>query len=235
VPGQGTPYPLNLPSLLEEECLVLDTKLQYRDKRSKKIVFMSHCLLNCNSKFPGSADTEGVYLNLYQPIAEQGFGIEQMPCLEIMGWGGVDRPLVMYALDPEDPDADWIRDYPRLCREEAIKVVDQMQDYLQSDYHVLGVIYVSDSPTCGLTDTLTFPDVHYQMIAMQIPQDKLFDYEYKRDHVWPYLKSEGEGAFMYPLYQEVQKRGFSIPFLPFKPSNPRAKEIGRILDSLGIV
>jgi len=72
------------------------------------------------------------------------------------------------------------------------------------------------------------------MISIQIPQDKLFDYEYKRDQVWPYLKLEGKGAFVYPMYKEVRRRGFDIPFLPFKPSNPRAQEISRILYSLGI-
>jgi len=214
---------------------MLKSDLQYHDKRSKRIVYLSHCLLNCNAKFPGSADTPGVYWDLYQPLADNGIGIEQMPCLEIMGWGGVDRSKVMYDLDPDLPDAEWIHAYPQLCRVEALKVVDQMADYLQCGFQVLGVIYVSDSPTCGLTDTLTFPDVHYQMIAMNIPPDKLFDYEFKRDNVWPYLKSEGEGAFMYPLFQEVQKRGFEIPFLPFKPSNPRAEEIDRILHSLELV
>jgi hypothetical protein len=50
---------------------------------------MSHCLLNCNAKYPGSADTAGVYMDLFRPIADQDMGIEQMPCLEIMGWGGL--------------------------------------------------------------------------------------------------------------------------------------------------
>jgi predicted secreted protein len=206
----------------------------YRDLRSRKLVYVSHCLLNCNAKFPGSADTQGVYWELYQALAENGIGIEQMPCLEIMGWGGVDRPLIMYSLDPEKPDADWIRNYPELCYQEANKVVDQMAEYIQSGYQILGVIYVSDSPTCGLTNTLTFPDVHYQMIAMEIPEDKLFNYEYKRENVWPHLKSDGAGAFIYPMYQEVQKRGFDIPFLPFKPSNPHHDETERIMRSLGI-
>lgn len=209
-------------------------QLEYHDQRSKRIVYLSHCLLNCNAKYPGSADTGGVYLELYQPLAERGIGIEQLPCLEIMGWGGVDRSLVMHHLNPETPEAEWIRAYPARCREAARKVVDQMEDYLQCRYRVLGVIYVSDSPTCGLTNTMTFPDVHYQMMAMDIPADKLFEYEYKRDHVWPYLRSEGNGAFIYPMYQEVQKRGLDIPFLPFKPSNPRGEEIDRILRDLGI-
>ena len=208
--------------------------ISFRDMRSKRIVFISHCLLNCNAKFPGSADTQGVYWDLYQPLAEKGIGFEQMPCLEIMGWGGVDRPKVMHELDPKKPDADWVLEYPKLCKREAIKIVDQMADYLQNGFQIIGVIYVSDSPTCGLTDTLTFPDVHYQMIAMEIPQDKLFDYEYKREYVWPHLKSEGTGAFMYPIYQEVQQRDLDIPFLPFKPSNPHVEETERILHSLGI-
>jgi predicted secreted protein len=195
---------------------------------------MSHCLLNCNAKYPGSADTAGVYMDLFRPIADQDMGIEQMPCLEIMGWGGVDRPLVLFKLDPEKKDADWIQSYPKLCQQEAMKVVDQIEDYINCGIEVAGVIYVSDSPTCGLTDTLAFPDVHFQIMSMDIVPEKLFDYEYKRNHIWPYLKSDGKGAFIYPMYIEIRRRRLPVPFIPFKPSNPRRIEIERILGALGL-
>ncbi len=209
-------------------------KLRYEDRRSNHVLFVSHCLLNCNAKFPGSADVAGVYVELLHPIAEAGIGLVQMPCLEIMGWGGVNRSRVIYELNPEEPNADWIQEYPRLCAREADKVVDTMEDYLNCGFEVLGVIYVSDSPTCGLEDTMSFPHVHFQVMTMNIPPDKMFDYEYKSEHVWPALDTSDRGAFVFALYQEVRKRGLPVRFIPFRPSNPRNQDVKNILLELNL-
>ncbi len=211
-----------------------DMELQYTDTRSKRMVFVSHCMLNCNAKFPGCADVAGVYTELFHPIAEAGVGIEQMPCLEMMGWGGVNRPLVIHELDPDEPDAYWVQEYPRLCANEAVKVVDMMEDYIRSGFEVLGVIYVDDSPTCGLSNTQVFPDVHFQIMEMDIPPDKVFDLDYMFEHILPNVDASGEGAFGYPLYLEVQKRNLDIPFVPFGPTKPRANEVRRILKELSL-
>jgi hypothetical protein len=182
---------------------MLKGELQYTDKRSRKMVYMSRCILNCNAKFPGCADVPGVYTEIIHPIAKAGIGIEQMPCLEIMGWGGVDRPLVMHELDPKNPNADWVQEYP-------------------------------DSPTCGLTNTQVFPDVHFQIMEMDIPEDKIFDFEYTFNVVLPQLHASGEGAFGYQLYLEVERRNLGIPFVPFGPTKPRDEEVKRILDDLSL-
>jgi predicted secreted protein len=213
---------------------MLSGKLQYSDKRSRRMVYVSRCLLNCNAKFPGCSDVPGVYTEFIHPIAQAGIGIEQMPCLEIMGWGGVDRPRVMHELDPEKPDADWVLEYPKLCKREAIKVADQMEDYLKSGFEVLGVIYVDDSPTCGLTNTQVFPDVHFQIMSMNIPDELVFDFDYTFNEVLPKLDASGEGAFGYQLYLEVERRKLGVPFIPFGPTKPREQEVARILEALSI-
>jgi len=204
------------------------------DKRSKKLVYVSRCLLNCNIKYPGSADVAGAYTDLLFPISNQGIGIEQMPCLEILGWGGVNRIKIMYDLDPSVDNQDWVIEYPKLCKQEAKKVVDQMEDYFRSGYDIKGVIYISDSPTCGLSQTLSFPEVHYQTIAMQIPSDKLFDFDYKSTYVWPKYKYDGYGKFGYQLYLEVKKRDLPIKFIPFRPVNSRKKELNRVFKEIGL-
>lgn len=209
-------------------------ELQFSDRRSRRMVYVSRCLLNCNAKFPGCADVPGVYTEIITPIAEAGIGIEQMPCLEIMGWGGVDRPKVMHELDPDNPGADWILEYPRLCKREARKMADQMEDYLEAGYEILGVVYVDDSPTCGLTNTQVFPDVHFQIMEMGIPDDLVFDFEYTFNEVLPKLDASGEGAFGYQLYLEVERRGLGVPFIPFGPTKPRAQETSRILKELAL-
>ncbi len=208
--------------------------LMYSDRRSMKIVYVSRCILNCNNKFPGCSDVPGVYTEIIQPIAEKGVGIEQMPCLEIMGWGGIDRYKVLKWLDPNDKNAPWIGEYFELCKKEASKVVDQMADYIKSGFDILGVIYVDDSPTCGLTNTQVFPDVHFQMMAMNIPEDKRYDLDYMFEHVLPKVDASGEGAYGYQLYLEVERRGLPVKFVPFGPTKPRAEEVQRIMADLGL-
>lgn len=66
-------------------------KMRFTDKRSGKIVFVSHCMINCNNKFPGYADVAGSYTAFIGPIIEAGIGIFQMPCLEILGRGGAEK------------------------------------------------------------------------------------------------------------------------------------------------
>lgn len=209
-------------------------ELVYSDKRSKKIVYVSRCILNCNAKFPGCSDVPGVYTDIIHPIAQHGVGIEQMPCLEIMGWGGVNRDKVIHGLDLNDREAPWIKEYFELCKTEAKKVVDQMEDYLQSGFEILGVIYVDDSPTCGLTNTQTFPDVHFQMMEMNIPKGKEFDLDYMFEHVLPFVDASGEGAYGYQLFLEVKRRGLPVKFVPFGPTKPREEEVNRILKDLGL-
>lgn len=209
-------------------------ELVYSDKRSRKIVYVSRCILNCNAKFPGCSDVPGVYTDIVHPIAQQGVGIEQMPCLEILGWGGVNRDKVIHGLDLNDREAPWIKEYFELCKREAKKVVDQMDDYLKSGFEILGVIYVDDSPTCGLTNTQTFPDVHFQMMEMNIPKGKEFDLDYMFEFVLPYVDASGEGAFGYQLFLEVERRKLPVKFVPFGPTKPRGPEVQRILEDLNL-
>jgi predicted secreted protein len=211
-----------------------DQELKYSDKRSRKIVYISRCIMNCNAKFPGCSDVPGVYTEIIHPIAQRGVGIEQMPCLEIMGWGGVNRDKVIHGLDLNDREAPWIKDYFELCKKEAVKVVDQMEDYINSGFQILGVIYVDDSPTCGLTNTQTFPDVHFQMMKMNIPRGKEFDLDYMFENVLPYVDASGEGAYGYQLFLEVKRRKLPVKFVPFGPTKPREEEVNRILRDLNL-
>ena len=62
-------------------------KFTFRDKGSRKIVWVSHCILNQNTRFPGSAVSSGAIEELVKPLIEKGIGIEQLPCPEKMLWG----------------------------------------------------------------------------------------------------------------------------------------------------
>ncbi len=51
-------------------------------RRSKKIVLISHCILNVNSKVEGLAQYENNSLELVKYLIENKFGIIQLPCPE---------------------------------------------------------------------------------------------------------------------------------------------------------
>ena len=63
--------------------------MRLHDQRSGKVVFLSHCLLNQNTRDLGGAGRRGNVAEIVQPCLEQGIGIVQLPCPEEHAWGGV--------------------------------------------------------------------------------------------------------------------------------------------------
>ncbi|MFX1390624.1 MAG: hypothetical protein ACFE9Z_11210 [Promethearchaeota archaeon] len=104
------------------------------DKRGKQIIYISQCLLNQNLRFPGIAVKPGAISELLLPLINNGIGIESLPCLERLGWGGVGRntfykylPLVKMNLNSwKFPLIKiflriWLRKFRILCKKEAKK------------------------------------------------------------------------------------------------------------------
>src|SRR5512143_830165 len=68
------------------------------DRRSRKVVFLSHCLLNENTRYLGGACREGCVEEIVQLCLQRGLGMVQMLCPEQHAWGGVlkRRMLLFY-------------------------------------------------------------------------------------------------------------------------------------------
>lgn len=212
--------------------------MRFRDRRSKQIVFVSHCIINCNNKFPGYADVPGAYTAFVIPILEQGVGIFQMPCCEVLGWGGVGRKHIEHDLDRNNLDQDWIKEYPKLCAHWAHWTADRLEDYVENGYQVLGVIYVQDSPTCGLDHVDPFPQVHFDLLDSGVRWDNLIFEELIARLETPEQMAargaSGKGAFGSVLRDELIKRGIDIPWLGYVPSKPMLEQSARIIYSLGL-
>ena len=69
-------------------------RINFQDNRKKQIIFLSSCMLNQNNRYPEIATTDGSIVSLIAPLLKEGIGIEQLPCLECMGWGGVSRKTI---------------------------------------------------------------------------------------------------------------------------------------------
>jgi predicted secreted protein len=213
--------------------------MKFEDQRSMKIVFVSHCIINCNNKFPGYADVSGAYNDFIIPILRAGIGLFQMPCMEMLGWGGVGRKHIEFDLDHNRLDQDWIGEYPKLCATWACWTADRFQDYVENGYQILGIIHVGDSPTCGLDHVDTFPQVHFDLLDSGVTWDHLVFSELIKNLETPEeMKARGangKGAFASVLRDELANRGYGdVPWLPYVPSKPMHVQAKLILEGLGI-
>ena len=62
---------------------------QLRDERSRRVVLVSHCLLNENTRYAGGAARPGAVAEVVNELIAAGYGIHQLPCPERLAWGGV--------------------------------------------------------------------------------------------------------------------------------------------------
>jgi uncharacterized protein YbbK (DUF523 family) len=139
---------------------------QLRDGRGGRVVFLSHCLLNENTRYLGGAGRPGCVREIVDACGDAGLGMVQLPCPEQHAWGGVQkrRLLRLYG------SARWLPGplrrallpvmlaytrsvYARLARRTA----RQMFDYRRSGYDVLAVVGVDGSPSCGVDRTMNIP------------------------------------------------------------------------------
>jgi predicted secreted protein len=221
----------------------------FKDKRSGKVVFVSNCILNINTKFPGYADTEGAFGEFIIPIITAGVGIFQMPCIEALCWGGVGRNLVendlqnMYrsGIALKDLDAEWITSFPEKAVQWARFTADQIEDHIQNNYQVLGIIHVANSPCCGLDYVDNFPKIHYDMWDQGIDLKKL-DYDHlvegrKRPTIEQMraMGKTGVGAFSGVLRNELELRGISLPWVGIIPGYRGEEQTRKVLEATGLI
>jgi predicted secreted protein len=127
----------------------------FEDRRSKRVIFVSHCILNQNAKIDACARYPGVMNEVLEVIQAAGCGIVQLECPELMHLG-LDRQA-----DPEEPRSIESEDtrvaelmqrpFARICcREIADRAAYQVEQYLCHGFTVAGVLGIDGSPTCGV-------------------------------------------------------------------------------------
>jgi len=179
-----------------------------RDKRSEKILFLTHCCLNQNAKVRGIAEYPGAIRPLVELLLEHGVGMYQMPCPEMtylgnMRWGQVkdqyNNPM-----------------FRRHCHRLAEVIVDQAENYRQCGYQILGFVMMDGSPVCGLNRTPRPKDreVMWGGMSWYVPES-----EY----------APGKGNFCEVLQEELGRRGLDdIPFV----ASPEFDEVGTMEEAL---
>jgi uncharacterized protein YbbK (DUF523 family) len=134
-----------------------------KDKRSKKVMFISHCLLNENTRYLGGAFRKSGVDELIDYLQEQEVGIVQMKCPEQKAWGGVLKQEMLQGYAIKGTLLNYLRKpymryfiwkTKRAYRRQAKEVILEIKDYLNSDFEVLGIVVIKGSPTCGLSASL---------------------------------------------------------------------------------
>lgn len=113
--------------------------------RSKRIVVLSHCLLNSNSKVEGLSTYSSMLNKLIEYIILKDYGIIQLSCpeLEMYGikrWGHVKNQF----------DNEYFRGQ---CNKMLESYINQFKDYLLNGYEIKCIIGVEKSPSCGVNKT----------------------------------------------------------------------------------
>ena len=178
----------------------------FADGRSRKVVFLAHCLLNQNAISDGTAVRPAGFPEMVSYLLEHGVGIVQLPCPELLCLGldrgdpqGAERPVVVEntrirrAMAQAEPSR-------RLARLVA-DTMAQLLEYRRYGFQVVGILGANRSPCCGV-DTTSQDD-------QEVP---------------------GMGVFLEALSRRLEEVGWKIPMVGFRGTDDAVETVQRLLE-----
>jgi predicted secreted protein len=186
------------------------------DERSKKILIVSHCLLNQNTRYLGGAFCKGVTPGMIETALEKGYGIVQMPCPEQQAWGGVLKKYMWLGFGKKRTLIYKFRGillplflfyikyiYKRIAR----NVVKELIDYHKSGFQIIGIVGIDGSPTCGVKASLDMAR-SFEFFASLDPGS--IDRNYMNNQMYKTCLVERRGLFISEIKNFLRKRGMHI-------------------------
>lgn len=130
----------------------------FTDGRSKRVVFVAHCLLNQNSISDGTAVYPAAFKDIMKTFLDEDIGIVQLPCPELSCLG-IDRGNVYGADSPVVQENTRIR--KEMQKTDTYKkllalvdyVMQQIMEYKKYGFEIVGIIGANRSPNCGVETT----------------------------------------------------------------------------------
>jgi predicted secreted protein len=175
------------------------------DGRSKRVVFVAHCLLNQNSISDGTAVYPAAFKDVVDFFLNSNIGIIQMPCPELCCLGldrgdiyGADRPVVeentriRLEMQKEKPNEklNHLVEY----------VIEQVLEYHKYGFEIIGMIGANRSPNCGVNTT--------------------------SDHN---MEISGMGLFIERIYERLLQENISIPMVGIKATDNIIEKLQTLL------
>lgn len=111
-------------------------------ERSKRIILVSHCILNQNTVVYPLARAKGAYKDIIRELINNDIGIHQLQCPEYIFLGLKREPMTKEQYDTED--------FRNINKNIAIDTVNIIKEYINNGYEVLGIIGINESPTCSI-------------------------------------------------------------------------------------
>ncbi|MBC7328281.1 DUF523 domain-containing protein [bacterium] len=114
-------------------------------RRSKQLIVLHHCLLNQNARAKGLAKRSGAIEEIVEEALQKGWGIYQIPCPELRFLGADRQPLTKTDYN--------VPEFRRICREIALEVAGDLEEFAKAGYEILKIVGVEGSPSCGVNYT----------------------------------------------------------------------------------
>lgn len=134
-----------------------------KDERSKKVIFVAHCIINENVRFLGTAYRKSSIDEIIEQLLENEFGIIQMPCPEqvISGGSFKRQSLKMFGTEGSYMYKLGKRLMPlfngqirRACGKIAGGVVREIKVWQDSGFEVVGIIGFDGCPFGGVNHSM---------------------------------------------------------------------------------
>jgi len=192
-------------------------KERLKDARSGRVIFLSHCILNENTRYLGGAFRKGCIREIVSKHTDDGLGLVQMPCPEEEAWGGV---LKKYLLTVYGSSHGVLYRFRNLLlplflfhtrftyRRLAAKTAKRIKDYLDSGFSVVGIVGVDGSPSCGVAKTLDIRKSFDMLASLNAetvtPEDM--------NELIRACVTEGRGLFTAMLIEELRNMNIAVPY-----------------------
>lgn len=190
----------------------------FEDKRSNRVIFLSHCILNENARYFGGAFRRGAIEELVGPLVEQGIGLIQMKCPEQSAWGGVHKKHLWNFLGSKrrllyrfrGVVVPLFRAYTRVkYRRLAREVLNEIAEYNKAGGEIIGLVGVDGSPSCGVLKSLEMKCAA-EILASTDPHsaDRLIF----NNTLYSKCVVNGPGIFIEELDRLLKRRGIVLRF-----------------------
>ncbi|MBY2477229.1 hypothetical protein KWV16_10050 [Clostridioides difficile] len=168
-------------------------------KRNREIVVVCHCILNCNSKVEGLSEFKGAQ-SIVIDLINNGYGIIQLPCPEIMMYG-INR----WGHVKEQFDNMFFREQ---CRQMLLPYIMQFDEYLKNNYDIKSIIAIDGSPSCGYNKTCSSKTWFGELSGCRDLKNKINDVQVVN----------GKGIFIEELEKLLNEYNLNIPIVGFNES-----------------
>ncbi|MBY0390059.1 MAG: 2-thiouracil desulfurase family protein [Mycobacterium pseudokansasii] len=190
---------------------------QLADERSRRVVPVSHCLLNENTRYAGGATRPGAVTEVVDELITARVGIHQLPCPEQLAWGGVlkrhslrlyhSKGGPLYAVRGALLSAFivWTK---VVYRHLARRVAHQVADYHRAAITVAGIVGIGASPSCGVSTTL---DMRASLEVVAACPAAALTRDVMNEQAVLGCRRCGQGLFINALDRELTRRRLTLP------------------------